>query len=112
MNFKKIYTYVFFLGILNCLTAQDVQYSRRVSQNEVISRTIGSIKITIDYHSPLAKRRTIFDGVVSYDFTIDGKEYAWRAGSNQRTTVEFTHDVVINGSHLKAGNTMSSGKIL
>ncbi|MBX2873450.1 MAG: DUF2911 domain-containing protein, partial [Saprospiraceae bacterium] len=44
-----------------------------------------------------------FGGIVPFDFVVDGKEFAWRAGSNQRTTIEFAHDVEINERPLKAG---------
>ena len=106
MQLRKVYNLLLLVASIltsNSGFAQDVQYSRRVSQNEVISKTIGNTKITIDYHSPLAKGRKIFGGIVPYDFVVDGKEYAWRAGSNQRTIIEFTHNVTINGSALKAG---------
>lgn len=83
--------------------AQDVQNSRRMSQHMQITRTVGVSDITIDYHSPLAKGRKIFGGIVPYDFVVDGKEYPWRAGSNNRTTITFEHDVTINGNKLPAG---------
>ncbi len=83
--------------------AQDVQNSRRMSQKVSLTRTIGTTDISIVYHSPLAKGREIFGGIVPYDFVVDGKEYPWRAGSNERTTIEFEHDVFINGNPVKAG---------
>lgn len=85
------------------LLGQDVQNSRRVSQKSAISRTLGNTSIDINYHSPVAKGRKIFGGIVPFDFVVDGKEFAWRAGSNQRTTIEFAHDVKINAKPLKAG---------
>jgi|GEM_PF-463633 len=83
--------------------SQDVQNSRRMSQKVSVSRTIGNSTVDINYHSPLAKGRKIFGGIVPYDFVVEEKEYAWRAGSNQRTTIEFQHDVTVNGNPLKAG---------
>jgi len=49
------------------------------------------------------KGRKIFGGIVPYDFVVDGKEYPWRAGSNNRTTIEFSNDVTIEGLSLPAG---------
>jgi hypothetical protein len=83
--------------------AQDVQNSRQMSQKVSIASTIGTTQIKINYHTPLAKGRKIFGGIVPYDFVVDGKEYAWRAGSNERTTIEFGHNVEINGNPLSAG---------
>lgn len=85
------------------LNAQDVDNSRLMSQKTTISKTIGTTAITVEYHSPSAKGRKIFGGIVPFDFVVDGKEYAWRAGANKRTTIEFGHDVLINNKPLKAG---------
>ncbi|WP_176214694.1 DUF2911 domain-containing protein [Reichenbachiella faecimaris] len=74
-----------------------------MSQKVVSTRTIGTTEVTITYHSPLTKGRKIFGGIVPYDFVVEGKEYAWRAGSNNRTSIIFSHDVSINGNPLKAG---------
>ncbi|RIA09713.1 Protein of unknown function (DUF2911) [Flavobacteriaceae bacterium MAR_2010_72] len=83
--------------------AQDVQNSRRMSHRMEITRTVGTTEITIIYHSPTAQGRKIFGGIVPTNFVVDGKEYPWRAGSNERTTIAFTHDVTINGHKLSAG---------
>lgn len=100
---RPVLLLLLFLTSTFYLKGQDVQNSRRISQKVSISRTIGTTDIEINYHSPLAKGRKIFGGIVPYDFVVDGKEYAWRAGSNQRTTIEFAHDVNINSSPLPAG---------
>ncbi len=84
--------------------AQDMVSTTKVSQKSTVIQTIGTTDITVVYHSPLAKGRKIFGNVVPYDFVVDGKEYPWRAGSNQNTTIEFTHDVKIEGQPLAAGS--------
>jgi len=83
--------------------AQDVQNSRRSSQRASTTQRIGTTDITIVYHRPLAKGRKVFGGIVPFDFVVDAKEYAWRAGANDRTTIEFTHDVTIEGQQLPSG---------
>ena len=105
MKYIKYYLGVAVLSFLGCIqvVAQDVQNSRKMSQKVVCTQTIGTTEVTITYHSPLTKGRKIFGGIVPFDFTVDGKEYAWRAGSNNRTTIEFKHDVAVNGQPLKAG---------
>lgn len=85
------------------LSAQDMLSSTKLSQRASIIQRIGTTDVTIVYHSPLANGRKVFGGIVPYDFVVDGKEFAWRAGSNQRTTIEFTHDVKIEGETLSAG---------
>ena len=85
------------------LIAQDVGAAGKVSTHQKIMTTVGVTEVTVDYHSPFVKGRKIFGGIVPYDFVVDGKEYPWRAGSNQRTTITFKHDVLIDGKTLSAG---------
>ena len=54
---------------------QDMVSTTKVSQKSSITQTIGTTDISIVYHSPLAKGRTIFGNLVPYDFEVEGKEY-------------------------------------
>ncbi|MEM7296635.1 MAG: DUF2911 domain-containing protein [Bacteroidota bacterium] len=84
--------------------AQDVGGKTLVSQSRSTQANIGKCDITIDYHSPSVDGRKIFGGIVPFDFVVDGVEYPWRAGSNQRTTIEFSHPVEIEGQKLDSGS--------
>ena len=53
--------------------------------------------ITMDYSSPRAKGRKIFDGLVPY-----GK--VWRAGANSATTFVTTADLKVGGTDVPAGS--------
>jgi len=53
--------------------------------------------ITVDYSSPRAKGRKIYDGLVPY-----GK--VWRAGANAATTFVTTADLKVGGTDVPAGN--------
>lgn len=102
------YSKVIFLSLLLFITlsisqAQDVGAPTRVSQSRTTTANIGKADITIKYHSPSVNGRKIFGGLVPYDFVVDGKEYPWRAGSNERTLITFSHDVMVEGKSLKAG---------
>jgi hypothetical protein len=105
---KKLKTQIAMMLLLlivhTAVVAQDMSSTTRVSQKASITQTIGTTEITIDYHSPLAKGRTIFGNVVPFDFMVDGKEYPWRAGSNKNTTIQFTHPVLIEGHALDSGS--------
>lgn len=104
--FKK-YFFLFSIIVLSIpisVISQDVQQlGGRISQFRSTTSRIGNTNIKIEYHSPLVNGRKIFGGIVPYDFTVDGKEYAWRAGSNNRTTIEFDTQVTIEGKSLPAG---------
>ena len=85
------------------LLAQDMIVETKVSQRASVTQRIGTTDVTVVYHSPLAKGRKVFGNIVPYDFVVDGREYPWRAGANQNTTIEFTHDVKIEGKPLSKG---------
>ncbi len=89
--------------LINGALAQDMLVATKVSQRASVTQRIGTTDVTVVYHSPLAKGRKIFGGIVPYDFVVDGIEYPWRAGSNENTTIEFTHDVSVQGKPLAKG---------
>lgn len=68
----------------------------RDSQHSRIEQTIGITEVTINYHRPLVKGRTIWGKVVPYG-------EVWRAGANENTTITFTDPVSVEGKPLAAG---------
>jgi tetratricopeptide (TPR) repeat protein len=68
----------------------------RDSQHSVITQRIGITDITINYHRPLVKGRTIWGKLVPYG-------QVWRAGANENTTIKFTDPVSIEGKPLEKG---------
>lgn len=68
----------------------------RASPKASVSQHIGVCEVTISYCRPSARGRTIFGGLVPYD-------KVWRAGANEATTIQFSHDVLINNQSLAAG---------
>lgn len=104
MNYVKVkFLTLLFLLLGHGAFSQDVGAPTLVSQSRTTTANIGKADITIKYHSPSANGRKIFGGLVPYNFVVDDKEYPWRAGSNQRTTISFSRDVLVEGKPLKAG---------
>jgi len=68
----------------------------RDSQHSVLTQRIGITDITINYHRPQVKGRTIWGKVVPYG-------QVWRAGANENTTIKFTDAVSIEGKPLDKG---------
>ena len=68
----------------------------RDSQHSVVMQRIGITDITISYHRPLVKGRTIWGKVVPYS-------EVWRTGANENTTIKFADDVAIEGKPLAKG---------
>jgi len=116
------------LLILSCATfaaAQQPQMQFRPlypSQKASVMQTIGVTDVTITYHRPAVKGRTIFadappsmEARARGDATLDNQNerkpgepivpynHVWRAGANEATVFQVTDDVLINGQPLKAG---------
>lgn len=68
----------------------------RLSPGATVSQIIGITEVKVTYHRPGVKGRLIWGGQVPLD-TI------WRAGANEATTIEFSHDVVIDETTVPAG---------
>ncbi len=78
------------------LPAQPQMPVPQLSPRATVSQTVGITDVTVVYHRPSVKNRTIWGNVVPYD-------QVWRAGANENTTVAFTDPVKIEGKDLAAG---------
>ena len=105
----------------------------QASPQATLAQTVGVTDITITYHRPSVRGRTVWGDITpektaavvkatsylpqnSPEGTLDGgvgtgKEFpmvpnghVWRAGANEATTFTVTDDVLINGQPLKAGS--------
>lgn len=77
------------------LNAEDLKFPR-VSQGATVSQSIGLSKVVISYHRPGVKGRVIWGELVPYG-------QVWRAGANEATTIELSHDALVEGQKLPAG---------
>jgi len=68
------------------------------SQHGSVSQRVNTTTITVVYDRPVARGRTLFadDGVV-----MPGA--LWTPGANRATTIEFTHDVTVEGHAVPRG---------
>lgn len=57
---------------------------------------IGPNHVHIDYASPSVRGRVIWNGLVAYD-------QVWSSGAHKATTIEFGHDVIIEGTIVPKG---------
>jgi tetratricopeptide (TPR) repeat protein len=67
------------------------------SQQATVTQRIGLTDITVTYHRPAVRQRTIWGDVVPYD-------QVWRAGANENTIVSFSTPVQVGGQTLTAGD--------
>jgi tetratricopeptide (TPR) repeat protein len=84
------------------------------NQKSRVTQWIGPVEVSITYNSPdvtapdgKSRKGHIWGELVHYGFIDQGfgssKAAPWRAGSNENTTIFFSHDVKIQGKDLKAG---------
>jgi hypothetical protein len=112
---KDIITTVACLLISASLYAQSITLPPSGDNQKCsVTQWIGPVAVTITYnspdvHGPQGEDRTgqIWGKLVPYGFTDPGygtsKSAPWRAGSNENSTIKFSHDVVIGGKDVKAG---------
>jgi len=87
---------ILFVAVLFSSTtfAQDAKPKASPEQN--VSGNIKDAKVTIHYHRPSVKGRTIWGELVPYDSV-------WRAGANNATTFETDKALAVEGKSLPAG---------
>jgi tetratricopeptide (TPR) repeat protein len=67
------------------------------SQAAKVSQRVGLTDITVTYHRPAVRARTVWGDVVPYG-------QVWRAGANENTVVSFSTPVQVGGQTLPAGD--------
>jgi len=65
-----------------------------------VTQRVGITDVTVVFHRPAVKDRDIWGTRLA---PYDGQPFPWRAGANDNTTVETTHDLLVEGSKLPAG---------
>jgi hypothetical protein len=73
-------------------SAQAYPFSQRASLTQNVALT----KITVTYGRPVARGRELFGKLVPWDSV-------WHPGADSATRVSFSHDVLLEGHEVKAG---------
>ena len=120
----QITVLAFFIAICSTNLVEAQLNLPRGSQMAKISQRVGITDISIEYSRPSVNGREIWGNIVPYglnDFNFGTSKAApWRAGANENTVFETTHDITIGGKKLPAGqyglhmviNEDSSAKVL
>ena len=89
--------------------AQAQEAKPQKSPKASVTQRVGAdTDVTINYSRPAVKGRKIWGDLVPYGMNPGNKyskdqPYPWRAGANENTTIEFNHDVMIEGKQIAAG---------
>lgn len=96
-NFFRKPVFIVGIGIFVVLIIAGVVLLKQpLSPARKTTGNINEVAIKINYSSPGVKNRKIWGGLLPYNVL-------WRAGANEATTFEFSTDVVINNTLIKAG---------
>ncbi|MBS1506389.1 MAG: DUF2911 domain-containing protein [Bacteroidetes bacterium] len=89
------------------LVHAQVTTPRTPSPGASVSQTIGISKVTVTYSRPSVKGREVWGALVPYGWNKQGfgfgNDAPWRAGANENTTIEFSHDAKVEGKSVPAG---------
>lgn len=87
--------------------SQGITTPRTPSPAASVSQTIGISTVTVSYSRPSVKGREIWGALVPYGWNAQGfgnnKPAPWRAGANENTTIEFSHNAKVEGKDVPAG---------
>lgn len=87
--------------------SQGITTPRTASPAAKVSQTIGISTVEVRYSRPAVKGRAIWGDLVPYGRTVQnltsGVEAPWRAGANENTVIEFSHDAKVEGQAVPAG---------
>jgi len=95
------------LSIMTAPVFAQVTLPRTPSPAAAVSQTIGISTITVNYSRPKVNGREIWGKLVPYGYNVEGfglgNPSPWRAGANENTTIEFSHDAKVEGQNVPAG---------
>lgn len=100
--------YVLFVALLPAVAwAQGITTPRTPSPAASVSQTIGISIVNVKYSRPAVKNREVWGALVPYGWNKQGfglnNEAPWRAGANENTVIEFSHDAKVEGVAVPAG---------
>src|SRR5258708_7063853 len=99
-----------YLATLSSVTtfAQGITSPRAPSPAATVSQTIGISTVSVKYSRPSLKGREVWGALVPYGWNVQGfgagNEAPWRAGANENTVIQFSHDATIEGQAVPAGS--------
>jgi Protein of unknown function (DUF2911) len=74
------------------VTAQGYPFSQRGTVSQMVAYT----EISVSYGRPVARGRALFGALVPWDSI-------WHPGADSATRIKFSHDVLLEGKPLRAG---------
>ncbi|MEO6168860.1 MAG: DUF2911 domain-containing protein, partial [Chitinophagales bacterium] len=111
-RFSSFFVLLVIFSMLNASAQNLIQPPNGDNNRSVVTQYIGSlVSVTVTYNSPNVtgpsgedRKGKIWGELVPFGFNDLGfgtsKEAPWRAGSNENTTITFSHDVMVQDKPL------------
>ncbi|MEO6219006.1 MAG: DUF2911 domain-containing protein [Ginsengibacter sp.] len=99
---------VMLIGLVSISGYAQVTTPRTPSPAAMVQQTIGISTVTVKYSRPSVKGREVWGAIVPYGWNVQGfgtgNSAPWRAGANENTVIQFSHDAKIEGQAVPAGS--------
>lgn len=103
----RLFIAITFLGMSITTWAQTITTPRTPSPAAEVSQTIGISTVSVNYSRPSVKGRIVWGELVPFGWNVEpfGSPHPtpWRAGANENTVIEFSHDATVAGQKVPAG---------
>ena len=103
----RLFIAITFLGMSITNWAQTINTPRTPSPAAEVSQTIGISTVSVNYSRPSVKGRIVWGELVPFGWNVEpfGSPHPtpWRAGANENTVIEFSHDATVAGQKVPAG---------
>src|SRR5215203_5717702 len=98
---------LFFLAMVCNIAFAQVTTPRTPSPAATFTQTIGISTVTVKYSRPKVNNREVWGALVPYGWNVQnfgpGSSAPWRAGANENTVIEFSHNAKVEGTDVPAG---------
>ena len=106
--FTRLGYFLVFICSSYLMQAQQPWLPREASPAASVSQTVGISTITVNYSRPSVRGREVWGTLVPYGWDKNGSaiglESPWRAGANENTVLHLSHDAMVEGTKVPAGN--------
>ena len=99
---------VMLIALISTTAYTQITTPRTPSPAAMVSQTIGISTVTVKYSRPSVKGREVWGALVPYGWNVQGfgagNSAPWRAGANENTVIQFSHDATVEGQPVPAGS--------
>ena len=108
LTFTRLGYFIAFICSSYFIQAQQPWLPREASPAASVSQSVGISTITVHYSRPSIRGREVWGVLVPYGWDKNGSaiglESPWRAGANENTVLHLSHDAMVEGTKVPAGD--------